>query len=67
MAHMNPFGPDRKNPPDAAALDADQPTHAKGASEVSERWLRAAVENSSDMVMIFEADATIRYVNQRSK
>src|SRR5215210_994305 len=60
---MNPLGPDRKNPPDAHALDADQPTRADGASEESERWLRVAVENCSDMVMIFEADATIRYAS----
>ncbi len=60
---MNPFGPDRKNPLDAATLNADQPTHAKEPSGESERWLRAAVQNSSDFVMILETDATIRYVS----
>ena len=60
---MNPFGPDRKNPLDAAALNAGQPTRAKGASEESERRMRAAMQNSSDFVMILEADATIRYVS----
>ncbi len=60
---MNPFRTDRKHPPDAAALNADQPTHARGSSEESQRWLQAAVQNSSDIVMILEADSTIRYVS----
>jgi PAS domain S-box-containing protein len=51
------------NPSDAAALSAHRPTHARGPSEESERRLRAAVQNSSDIVMIFEADATIRYAS----
>jgi PAS domain S-box-containing protein len=64
---MSPFESDPKTPQDSAALNADQPTHAKGSSEQSEQWLRAAVQNSSDIVMIFEADATIRYVSRAAK
>jgi diguanylate cyclase (GGDEF)-like protein/PAS domain S-box-containing protein len=67
MAGMSPFESDPKTPQDSAALNADQPTHAKGSSEQSEQWLRAAVQNSSDIVMIFEADATIRYVSRAAK
>ena len=37
--------------------------HAKGSSEESERWLRAVVQNSSDIVMILETDAVVRYVS----
>ena len=64
---MNPVGHDRKNPLDAAALNAGQPTRAKVVSEESERRMRAAMQNSSDFVMILEADATIRYVSPAIK
>ncbi len=56
-------GPGQNNPPDDAVHSTYENGQAKGSSEESERWLRAAMQNSSDFVMILEADATIRYVS----
>ena len=64
MVGMNPFEPDPRTPAESAAPDAgSRPMRAEGPSEESERWMRAAMQNSSDFVMIMESDATIRYAS----
>jgi diguanylate cyclase (GGDEF)-like protein/PAS domain S-box-containing protein len=51
------------NPPDAAALHVDEPTLAKGSSAEIESYLYLALNNTSDMITVLDADATIRYVS----
>ena len=59
---MNPTKPDPNNPSDAAPLRVESLARVKGASR-GERWFRSLVQYSSDVVMILEADGTVRYVS----
>jgi PAS domain-containing protein len=63
---MSPLEPDQKNPSYKTALGANEPTHAKGMSRMSnetERWLRSAMHNASDMITVLDADRTIHDVS----
>ena len=59
---MNRTEPDSPNPSDAGHPDAESLARVRGASG-GERWFRSLVQNSSDVMMILEADATVRYVS----
>ena len=59
---MNPTKPDPNNPSDAAPLRVESLARVKGTSR-GERWFRSLVQYSSDVVMILEADGTVRYVS----
>ncbi len=59
---MNSIEPDQNNPVDAAAPRDESRARATGMSR-AERWLRSVVQNSSDLIAIFEEDGTIRYVS----
>jgi diguanylate cyclase (GGDEF)-like protein/PAS domain S-box-containing protein len=59
---MNSIEPDRNNPVDAAAPRDESRARTRGMSR-AERWLRSVVQNSSDIIAIFEDDGTVRYVS----
>ena len=59
---MNPCGPDRNNPPDAAALGAHQ-TPVEEALKKSEERFRSLIRNASDAVTVYDAEGTVRYVS----
>jgi diguanylate cyclase (GGDEF)-like protein/PAS domain S-box-containing protein len=59
---MNPSEPDPTNPSDAVPLRIEGRARARGTSR-GERWFRSLVQNSSDVVMILEAEGTVRYVS----
>jgi diguanylate cyclase (GGDEF)-like protein/PAS domain S-box-containing protein len=59
---MKPTEPDPINLPDAVPLRVEGPTRARGTSR-GERWFRSLIQNSSDVVMILEAEGTVRYVS----
>ncbi len=59
---MNPTVPDPNNPSDATPLKVDSLDRVRGASR-GERWFRSLVQNSSDIMLILEADGTVRYVS----
>jgi diguanylate cyclase (GGDEF)-like protein/PAS domain S-box-containing protein len=59
---MNPTQPDPNNLVDAAAHRVESFARARGTSR-SERWLRSVVQNSSDIIVIYEDDGTVRYMS----
>jgi PAS domain S-box-containing protein len=59
---MKPTEPDSPNSPDAAHPEAASLARVSGASR-GERWFRSLVQNSSDIMMILEADGNVRYVS----
>ncbi|MBA2713339.1 MAG: EAL domain-containing protein [Rubrobacteraceae bacterium] len=59
---MNPTEPDPSNPSDAVPLRIEDPARGRGTTR-GERWFRSLVQNSSDVVMILEAEGTVRYVS----
>jgi diguanylate cyclase (GGDEF)-like protein/PAS domain S-box-containing protein len=59
---MNPTESDRNNPSDAAARRVESLAQAGGTSR-AERWLRSLVQNSSDIIAIYEDDGTVRYMS----
>ncbi len=59
---MNPTEHDPNGPLDAANPRGEGLPRVRGASG-GERWFRSLVQYSSDVVMILEADGTIRYVS----
>jgi diguanylate cyclase (GGDEF)-like protein/PAS domain S-box-containing protein len=59
---MNPTEPVPINPSDGAARRVASLARVTGTSR-GERWFRSLVQNSSDVVMILEADGTVRYVS----
>jgi len=61
---MNSPDPDSNNPSDAAARRDENLTRARWTSR-AERWFRALVQNSSDIIAIFEDDGTVRYRGDR--
>ena len=46
-----------------SALSAEEVRQAKRPPKESERWLRSVVQNTSEIIVVLDADATIRYVN----
>jgi diguanylate cyclase (GGDEF)-like protein/PAS domain S-box-containing protein len=59
---MNPTEHDPINPSDAVPLRIEGLARARGTSR-GERWFRSVIQNSSDVVMILEAEGTVRYVS----
>jgi diguanylate cyclase (GGDEF)-like protein/PAS domain S-box-containing protein len=59
---MKPIEPDPNNPSDDAPTRVEGLPRARGTSR-GERWFRSLVQNSSDVMMILEADGTVRYVS----
>ena len=60
---MNSSADDRNNPFIESALSADEATRALGPPQESEHWLRSMVRNASGIVMVLDAEGTVRYVN----
>ncbi len=60
---MNASGHDRDKPYIDSALRADEVTRAQGPPKESEHWLRSVVRGTSGVIMVLDADGTIRYVN----
>ena len=59
---MNPTEPDPNKPSDAAHPKVEGLARVRGTSR-GERWFRSLVQNFSDVVMILEADGTVRFVS----
>jgi diguanylate cyclase (GGDEF)-like protein/PAS domain S-box-containing protein len=59
---MKPTEPDPTNPVDIVYPRAQGLARVRGMSR-GERWFRSLLQNSSDVVMILEADGTMRYVS----
>ncbi len=59
---MNPTEPYTTNPSDAVPIRIEGHARARGTTR-GERWFRSLVQNSSDVVMILEAEGTVRYVS----
>ena len=59
---MKPTEPDPTNPVDIVYPRAEGLARVRGMSR-GERWFRSLLQNSSDVVMILEADGTVRYVS----
>ena len=59
---MNPAEHDPNNPSNAVHPEGEGLARVKGAPR-GERWFRSLVQNSSDVVMILVAEATVRYVS----
>ena len=59
---MNPTEPDPNNPSGAAPYRVESLARITGTSK-GERWFRSLVQYTSDVVMILEADGTVRYVS----
>jgi len=59
---MNPTEPDPTNPSDAIPPRIEGLARGRGTTR-GERWFRSLVQNSSDVMMILEADGTVRYVS----
>jgi diguanylate cyclase (GGDEF)-like protein/PAS domain S-box-containing protein len=59
---MNPTEPDPINPSNGAARRGKNLARGRGTSR-AERWFRSLVQNSSDIIAIYEADGTVRYVS----
>jgi diguanylate cyclase (GGDEF)-like protein/PAS domain S-box-containing protein len=59
---MNPTEHEPINPSDAVPLRIEGLARARGTSR-GERWFRSVIQNSSDVVMILEAEGTVRYVS----
>jgi diguanylate cyclase (GGDEF)-like protein/PAS domain S-box-containing protein len=62
LTGMNPREPDPINPSDAVPLRIEGLARARGTTR-GERWFSSLVQNSSDVVMILEAEGTVRYVS----
>ena len=59
---MNPTEPDSINPSDGAARRVENLARGRGISR-AERWFRSLVQNSSDIIAIYEDDGTVRYMS----
>ena len=59
---LNPTGPDANNPSGGPPRRVERFARVRGVSR-GERWFRSLAQNSSDVVMILEADGTVRYVS----
>jgi PAS domain S-box-containing protein len=59
---MNPTEPDPINPSDGATRRVKNLARGRGTSR-AERWFRSLVQNSSDIIAIYEDDGTVRYVS----
>jgi PAS domain S-box-containing protein len=59
---MNPTEPDPNNASDDATRRDENLTRARWTSR-AERWFRTLVQNSSDILAIFEDNGTVRYMS----
>ncbi len=59
---MTPREPGSNNPSDGTPRKVESLARMRGVSR-GERWFRSLVQYSSDVVMILEADGTVRYVS----
>ncbi len=60
---VEPPEPDPKNLPNRDPGSDDEPEHTNGLSQKDDRYLRSVVENSSEIVKVFDHDGTLRYAN----
>jgi PAS domain S-box-containing protein len=60
---VGPSDRDRNDLDIDASHITDGPEHADWPRLESDRWLRSVVENSSEIVTIFDPDGTLRYAN----
>jgi diguanylate cyclase (GGDEF)-like protein/PAS domain S-box-containing protein len=67
MARVESRKPDPEDKLNGVNQDADEPTHARGASANDVRWLRSIVENGMEIVKIVDLDGTLLYANAAFK
>ena len=60
---MESLNQDQRDLSTVASGRAVEPGHADDAAEGDDRWARAIVENSSEIVSIVDPDGTLRYAN----